>query len=336
MSGSEERAEGADPATSLLIAPDSFKGTYSAAEVAAHIASGARAAGAAAVECPLADGGEGTYEILRRVLGAEVVEVETVGPWRDHLRAAYARTHDGTAVIELAAASGLGPPGRKYDALAADTYGTGLLVAHAIERGAEHIVVAAGGSATTDGGAGAISAIDEQGGLRNARITVLSDVTTNFEDAAVVFGPQKGADSAQVRVLTERLHEQARNYPRDPRGVPRTGTAGGFSGGMWSCFGAELVSGADFVLDAIGFDRAAQDVTAVVVGEGRLDSQTQQGKAISAVLARVGTKPVFAVVGSVDPELGGYAERFDEILVASRPAAMAEAGARVAERVRRP
>lgn len=115
MSGSGERVDGTDPATSLLIAPDSFKGTYSAAEVAAHIASGARAAGAATVECPLADGGEGTYEILRRALGAEVVEIETVGPWRDQLRAAYALTADGTAVIELAAASGLGPPGTKYD-----------------------------------------------------------------------------------------------------------------------------------------------------------------------------------------------------------------------------
>lgn len=327
MSASGQSAPGA----SLLIAPDSFKGTYSAAEVAAHIAAGARAAGAATVECPLADGGEGTYDILRRALGAEVVEVETVGPWHDRLRAAYAVTRDGTAVIELAAATGLGPPGGTYDTLAADTYGTGVLIAHALERGAEHIIVAAGGSATTDGGAGAIAAIDERGGLRNARITVLCDVTTSFEAAAVVFGPQKGADPAQVRLLTQRLHERAQKFPRDPRGVPRTGAAGGFSGGMWSCYGAELVSGADFVLDAVDFDRAAQDVTAVVVGEGRLDSQTEQGKIISAVLARVGTKPVFAVVGSVDPQLGDYAERFHEVLVASDPAAMAEAGARVAE-----
>jgi glycerate kinase len=328
------RLEGSAPATSLLVAPDSFKGTYAAEEVAAHIASGAQAAGATVVTCPLADGGEGTYEILRRALGADVVEVETVGPWRDPLRAAYALTPDGTAVIELAAASGLGLRRDRDDALAADTYGTGVLVAHAAARGAAHIVIAAGGSATTDGGAGAVAAIEERGGLRDVRITVLCDVTTRFEDAAVVFGPQKGADPEQVRMLTARLLEQADNYPRDPRGVARTGAAGGFSGGMWAWYGARLVSGADYVLDVVDFDRLVLHADAVVVGEGRLDSQTQEGKIISAVLARVGDKQVFAVVGSVDPEFGEFAERFDGILVASDASAMTEAGARIAERVR--
>lgn len=326
-----QRPGGSSPGTSLLVAPDSFKGTYSAGEVAGHIARGARAAGATAVECPLADGGEGTYQILRQALRADVVEVETVGPCRDPLRTAYALTRDGTAVIELAAASGLGLRGTGDDALAADTFGTGLLVAHAAERGAEHIVIAAGGSATTDGGAGAVTAIEEQGGLRGARITVLCDVTTSFEDAAVVFGTQKGADPEQVRLLTGRLHEQAGSYPRDPRGVARTGAAGGFSGGMWSWYGAQLVSGADYVLDMIDFDRIAGGAKTVVVGEGRLDPQTEQGKIISAVLSRIEDKPVFAVVGSVDPELGVFADRFSDILVASDPEAMAEAGKRIAE-----
>ena len=227
-----------------------------------------------------------------------MVEVETVGPWRDPLRAAYALTREGVAIIELAAASGLGLRRDDDDALTADTFGTGLLVAHAAERGAGHIVIAAGGSATTDGGAGAVAAIAERGGLRGARITVLCDVTTSFEDAAVVFGPQKGADPDQVGLLTARLHEQAGGYPSDPRGVARTGAAGGFSGAMWSWYGAELVSGGDYVLDMIDFDRLAGDAMAIVVGEGRLDSQTQQGKIISAVLTRVADKPVFAVVGS--------------------------------------
>jgi glycerate kinase len=269
------------------VAPDSFKGTYAAGEVAAHIASGARAAGATVLECPLADGGEGTAEILRRALGADVVEVATVDPWRRPLRTTYALTRDGTAVIELAAASGLGLRRHRDDAVVADTFGTGLLVAHAVERGAGHIVIAAGGTATTDGGAGAVAAIEERGGLRGARITVLCDVTTGFEDAAVVFGPQKGADFEQVRMLTSRLLEQADGYPRDPRGVARTGTAGGFSGGMWSWYGAQLVSGADFVLDVLDFDRMVRDVDAVIVGEGRLDPQTEDGKIISAVLARL-------------------------------------------------
>lgn len=139
----------------ILIAPDSFKGTYTANEVAANIASGVRAAGGAAVELPVADGGEGTYEILRDALNAELVDVDTVGPWRDPLRASYALASDGTAVIGLAAASGITLPcSGERSALTADTYGTGLLMADAASRGATRIVVAAGGSATTDGGTG--------------------------------------------------------------------------------------------------------------------------------------------------------------------------------------
>ncbi|MCG2622577.1 glycerate kinase [Arthrobacter sp. I2-34] len=315
----------------ILIAPDSFKGTYTAAEVAAHLAAGVRAAGASAVELPVADGGEGTYEILRDTLGAELIEVDTVGPWRDPLRASYVLAADGTAVIGLAAASGITLPcSGERSALAADTYGTGLLLADAARRGATRIVVAAGGSATTDGGIGAVAAIEENGGLRGAQLAVLSDVTTVFEDAARVFGPQKGAGPEQVRQLTERLHAQAEAYPRDPRGVARTGAAGGFSGGMWARYGAELLSGAEYILDTVGFAKHAAGADAIVVGEGRLDSQTGQGKIISAILERNPGKPVYAVVGSVSPDLGGYAANFAGVLVASDGDAMREAGRQVA------
>jgi glycerate 2-kinase len=318
----------------ILIAPDSFKGTYAASEVAAHIASGVRASGGTAVELPVADGGEGSYEILRDTLGAELIELDTCGPWRDPLRASYAMASDGTAVIGLAAASGitLPCPGDR-SAVTADTYGTGLLMADAARRGATRIVVAAGGSATTDGGVGAVSAIREQGGLRGARVVVLSDVTTVFEDAAVVFGPQKGAGPAQVQDLTAQLHDQAAAYPRDPRGIPRTGAAGGFSGGMWATFDAELVSGADFILDAIDFDRHAAEADAIVVGEGRLDKQTEQGKIISAIFQRVVGKPVYAVVGSVDYRIGEFADAFAGIFIASDGQAMDSAGRRIQDRV---
>jgi glycerate kinase len=314
----------------IVIAPDSFKGTYPANEVAAHIASGVRAAGGTAVELPVADGGEGTYEILRESLGAELVDADTVGPWRDPLRTSYALASDGTAVIGLAAASGITLPcSGDRSALTADTYGTGLLMADAASRGATRIVVAAGGSATTDGGTGAVTAIEGHGGLRGAKVVVLSDVTTVFEDAARVFGPQKGADPDHVLQLTERLHQQAASYPNDPRGLARTGAAGGFSGGMWAHYGAELVSGADFMLDALDFDRHFAEADAVVVGEGRLDSQTGQGKIISAVLNRSAGRPVFAVVGSVAADLGDYADNFSGILVASDAEAMRVAGQRV-------
>ena len=216
----------------------------------------------------------------------------------------------------------------------ASTYGTGLLIAAAVNLGAKRILVAAGGSATTDGGSGAVQAINENGGLGGARITVLSDVITTFLDAPRVFGPQKGADPATVTLLEERLAQLADSYPRNPAGVARTGAAGGLSGGLWAHFGADLVSGADAVLDAAGFDSLITAADAVVVGEGRLDSQTGEGKIISAILERVRNSgrriPVVAVVGSVADDLGSYAENFADILVATDAAAMRAAGRAIA------
>ena len=321
----------------ILVAPDSFKGTYTAAEVAAAIAAGIEDAGGVAVRLPVADGGEGTFDALCRSLRASPVSVDVVNSWGDPRQAVLGLADDGTAVVEVAQASGL-TAGRNSpaDALSASTYGTGLLIAAAVSHGATHILVAAGGSATTDGGAGAVQAIIEKGGLPDARISVLSDVTTSFVDAARVFGPQKGADQATVHLLEERLALVAGSYPRNPAGVPRTGAAGGLSGGLWAHFGADLVSGADAVLDAAGFDNFLQTASAVVVGEGRLDSQTGDGKIISAILERVRNSgrniPLVAVVGSVADDLGNYAENFEEIYVATDAAAMRTAGKAIAAR----
>jgi glycerate kinase len=318
----------------ILIAPDSFKGTFTASRVASLIAAGVRAHGTEATELPVADGGEGTDDILRASLGAEEIWVDTVGPWHDPLRASYGLAPNGTAVIGLAAASGVTAPCTgERSPVTADTYGTGVLIAHAVASGARRIVVAAGGSATTDGGSGAIAAIEDRGGLHGATITVLSDVTTAFEDAARVFAPQKGAGATEIEELTARLHLQAAAYPRDPRGVPRTGAAGGFSGGMWSIYGATLGPGAEFVLDVVGFDESAAKADAIVVGEGRLDSQTGQGKIISEILARSAGKPVYAVVGSIHPDLGDYADNFADIVIASDAPALEGAGKYVARLV---
>lgn len=232
--------------------PRQLQGTYTAVEVADAIASGVESAGHTAIRMPVADGGEGTLDALAGPLGLARIEVEAVNPWRAPCRGLLGMSSDGTAVVELATASGITTPhDGPRDAVIADTYGTGMVMAEAVRRGARHIVVAAGGSATTDGGAGAIAAIDERGGLGEARVTVLSDVTTRYTDAARIFGPQKGADAAAVALLTRRLEETALTLPRDPREVDGSGAAGGFSGGMWSRFGAELRSGADFVLDAV-------------------------------------------------------------------------------------
>lgn len=311
----------------ILVAPDSFKGTFSAQEVAEAIAAGAESAGHTAIRMPVADGGEGTLAALEAPLGLERIRVDAVNPWRVPCPGLLGMAADGTAVVELATVGGLttahdGP----RDPVAADTYGTGMVLAEAARRGARHIVVAAGGSATTDGGAGAITAIEDAGGLRDARLTVLTDVTTRYVDAAAVFAPQKGADPETVELLTRRLDATAAALPRDPRQVDGSGAAGGFAGGMWARFGADLRSGAEFVLDAVGFDDALRQADLVVVGEGRLDDQSRAGKIVSAILDRSGDIPVVAIVGSVGDDLGDYRERFAGVVVASDLTALTRSG----------
>src|SRR4051812_36143612 len=235
----------------VLVAPDSFKGTFSAAKVAGAIGRGLERAGLMPPDlCPVADGGEGTLDALLTQLGGELVAAEVSDPLGRPVRAGFALLEDGgTALVEMAAASGLGLVAEdERDAWAASTRGTGELIAAAVEAGAQVILVAVGGSATTDGGAGALEAIEDAGGLRGARLVVLCDVRTPFEDAARVFGPQKGADPAMVGRLTGRLEALARRLPRDPRGVPMTGCAGGLSGGLWAAHGAVLEPGARWVL----------------------------------------------------------------------------------------
>ena len=179
--------------------------------------------------CPVADGGEGTLDALLPQLGGELIAVEVQDPLGRDIRAGFGLVEGGgTAIVEMASASGLGLVAEgERDAWAASTYGTGQLIAAAAEAGAQVILVAVGGSATTDGGAGALEAIADGGGLRGAQIVVLTDVRTVFEDAPKVFGPQKGADPDMVVRLRERLEQLAATFPRDPRGVPMTGAAGG-------------------------------------------------------------------------------------------------------------
>jgi glycerate 2-kinase len=287
-----------------LVAPDSFKGTFSASEVAAAIASGLRAAGREAVELPVADGGEGTMDVLVGALGGELRTVTATDPLGRPVEAAFALLPDGTAVVETAQASGLGLVDEgERDAWAATTRGTGELVLAAADAGAERVIVTVGGSATTDGGAGAVEALEAAG--VEVELDVLTDVRTPFEDAARVFGPQKGADPAMVKRLERRLHDLAARYRRDPRGEPMTGAAGGLSGGLWAQRGARLVRGAAYILDAIGFDERMRAAAFVVAGEGRLDEQTLQGKIVCEVATRCRQRGVtcHAVVGrnALDP-----------------------------------
>lgn len=307
-----------------LVAPDSFKGTFSAREVAAAIAAGLRSAEREAVELPVADGGEGTMEVLVNALGGELRTARVSDPLGRPIEAGFALLPGGAAVVETAQASGLGLVKEgKRDAWAATTRGTGELIVAAVEAGAEKVIVTVGGSATTDGGAGAIEALEEAG-VRPPAMEVLCDVRVPFEDAPRIFAPQKGADPAMVERLEQRLAKLAATFPRDPRGEPMTGAAGGLSGGLWAAFGAKLVPGAPYVLDAIGFDDLMRASAFVVTGEGGLDDQTLQGKIVGEVATRCRQAGVtcHAIVGrnSLEP----FGERIIDLASVTEASTLAE------------
>jgi glycerate kinase len=376
-----------------LVAPDSFKGTFSASEVAAAIASGLRAAGREAHELPVADGGEGTMDVLVSALGGELHSATVSDPLGRPVEATFALLPDGAAVVEMARASGLSLVDEsERDAWAASTRGTGELIAAAVEAGAERLIVTVGGSATTDGGAGAIEALSDAGLLpppgrpatgraatgrpatgrpatgrpatgrsatgrsaagrptagrptaaRDSRaprtaaaarrsaaplagleMHVVCDVRVPFERAPSVFGPQKGADAAMVKRLEQRLGRLAETLPRDPRGEPMTGAAGGLSGGLWAACGATLVPGAPYVLDTIGFDALMRGSAFVVTGEGALDDQTLEGKIVGelATRCRQGGVACHAVVGRnrLDP----FGERIIDLASVTEASTLAD------------
>jgi len=286
----------------ILVAPDAFKGTLRASEVAAAAGRGLEAAGLAPPDlCPVADGGEGTLEALVAALGGETAGAEVHDPLGRERRGGFGLVEGGAAAVcEMAEASGLQLVAEdERDAWAASTYGTGELICAAVDAGAAVVVVGVGGSATTDGGAGALEAIADHGGLGGARLVVLCDVRTPWERCAEVFAPQKGADEETVERLAARLDELARTLPRDPRGVPMTGAAGGLAGGLWAAHGAVLEPGAAWILDALDFDARMRPARCVITGEGKLDEQSLQGK----VVGEIGTRtrqagvPLHAIVG---------------------------------------
>ena len=289
-------------AAPVLVAPDKFKGTFTATEVAAAIAAGLRDGGREAIELPVADGGEGTAESLggrrmpARAEDALGREVDAAFHWLDEGQ---------TALVEASEASGLWRIGDgERDAWAASSAGTGRLIAAALEAGAGHVVVGCGGTASVDGGAGMLSVV---GRPRRVKFTALCDARTPWDRAAEVFGPQKGASPAQVAQLAARLDEQANAMRRDPRGVPMTGCGGGISGALWSELGAELVPGPAYVLDALDFDEHMRSAAFVITGEGKLDASTLAGKAVAEVATRCRQAGVWchAVVGRDELDLFG-------------------------------
>ncbi|MEV8443353.1 glycerate kinase [Actinosynnema sp. NPDC051121] len=320
---------------SILVCLDKFRGSLTAAQACAAVVDGVTGAGGRAVAMPVADGGEGTVAALVRA-GYDEVRVEVTGPTGEPVRAAFA-VRGERAVIEMAQASGLDVlPDGVLAPLTADTHGTGELIRAALDRGCLDIVLAVGGSATTDGGAGLLRALGARvtggagapvgpGGaaltgaarvdlsgldprLRLARVTLASDVDnplTGPNGAAAVFAPQKGATPRDVEVLERGLRRfaavVAEEIGRDASGEPGAGAAGGTGFAALAALGARRTSGADFVLGAIGVEDALRDASLVVVGEGRFDEQSLRGKApvgVAAAARRHGV-PVVVVAGDV-------------------------------------
>ena len=325
----------------ILLAPDSFKGSLSAQDVAAHLREGIlRAAPDIQVDLlPVADGGEGTCAAIVTSVGGEILKKTVTGPNGNPVEAFLGIAGD-MAIIEMAAASGLAlVPAGHMRPREATTYGTGELMLHALDAGCKKIVMGIGGSATTDGGAGMAQALGvrlldadgrelgrgggELGRLASVdvskldpriaacEITVATDVSNPLygeNGCAAVYGPQKGCNAQDVALLDSNMRHYARilreQLNKDVATIPGVGAAGGLGAGLMAFCDATLKSGVDTVLDAVGFDKHVLDADLVITGEGRIDFQSAFGKVPVGVSKRakaVTDVPVIAVVGSIGP-----------------------------------
>lgn len=332
-----KRSDGGGTAA-ILVAPDSFKGSLTALEAACHLAGGIKTAlpSARPIVQPLADGGEGTVEAIRWACGGQRVFVQVRDALSRPRRASYLRLPDGTAAIEMAEAAGLTvvPPGQR-EPLITTTFGVGELIRHAVDRGARTILVGTGGSATVDGGAGALSAlgvrfidganrclapgsgalaglhrVEVPEGLRRVfrevRLRVLCDVDNPLlgaEGAARTFGPQKGASPATVEAMERSLARFA-ELTHSVTGtsldaLPGAGSAGGLAGGLAAYLGGELALGARVIMELTGFPARVREAGLVATGEGCIDATSARGKVVMAVaeVARHAQVPCVAVAG---------------------------------------
>ncbi len=324
----------------VLVAPDKFKGSLSAQEAARAMAEGL-AEGWPGLETllrPLADGGEGTMEVLVKATGGKTIPFEVTGPLGEPVKALLGVLGDGrTVVVEMAQASGLQlvPPGRR-NPLLATTRGTGELISHALDMGYRDIIVAVGGSATNDGGTGMARALGARflgkggveipdGGaplteleridlshldsrIREARIAVACDVANPLlgeKGASAVYGPQKGASPEEVRILEDALARLAQVTARDVvpglEDRPGSGAAGGLGFGLMAFLGAKALPGARLVMELTGFYQMLEEADMVLTGEGKLDEQTGFGKTVVTVVEEAGKRdiPVVALAGMV-------------------------------------
>ena len=325
-----------------VVVSDSFKGTVSSREIC-EIAQRVipRHFPACEVVCiPVADGGEGTVDCFIQAMGAQRVEVTVTNALGEKSAAAYARIGE-LAIIEMAAAAGLPQVGALRCPGTATTYGVGELIAHAVDSGCRKILLGLGGSATNDGGCGCAAALgvrfydadgqsfvpvgdtlgriaridnaEAEALLRSVEITVMCDVTNPLygpTGAAYVFAPQKGADAEKVKSLDAGLRHFG-DVIRSQLGIdvsrmPGAGAAGGMGAGCVALLGGTIQSGIDAVLDVTGFDRQLEGADLVITGEGRIDSQSADGKVVSGVARRTKAKgvPLIAIAGGIADSAG--------------------------------
>ena len=296
-----------------LLSPASLKGVLSARAAASALGAGLESAGAEPVELPVADGGEGTADVVERALGGEWREARVPDPFGRPVSARWLALPDDRAVVEAAAAIGLPLLARgERDPLRASSRGFGELLRLVLETHPASLLVGVGGVATVDGGAGMLEVLDDL----PVRTTVLCDVRTTLYDAPRVFGPQKGASPDDVFELERRLRSMSDLAPHAD--LPGSGAAGGLGAALAS-LGAELAPGALTILDQLGFDRALGSCDLVVTGEGQVDATTTEGKAPGEVARRAaeagkrcvvfGGRVVVPVEGTETVRLSGSRKR---------------------------
>lgn len=352
----------------IVIAPDSFKDSLSAQGVADAIALGLAEVwpDAQLIKCPMADGGEGTIESVLAACAGQLRRAAVKGPLGTTVDAAWGwLPHSHTAIIEMAEASGLQlVPVDQRDACVSSTFGTGELIRAALDQGAQRIILAIGGSATNDGGAGAMQALgvkllDAQGqplapgGLALAQLVridlsdldprlpqVRFDIAADVDNplcgphgASAIFGPQKGATPAQVEQLDHALGHFAEHcaqaLKKDVRDEPGSGAAGGLGFAAKAFLGAQFKAGVEVVAELVGLAEAVKNADLVITGEGRFDAQTLRGKTPFGVarIARQNGVPVVVIAGTLGEDYQAlYAHGIDAAFaLASGPMTLEQA-----------
>jgi glycerate kinase len=320
-----------------VIIPDSFKGTMSSIEICKIIKENIKKfyQDCEVITIPIADGGEGTIDCFLHAIQADKITVKVPGPYNEPIECYYAR-QNSTAIIEMAQSAGLPLVEFRKNPAVTTTYGTGLMIKHAIESGCTEIIIGLGGSCTNDAGTGAAAALgvkfyDEDGNLfiptgdtlcriskinvseardflNGCSFTAMCDIDNPMHGkngAAYVFGPQKGADDTMVKELDENLKILAKTIIKelgiDVSNIPGAGAAGAMGAGIVAFLNGSLKSGIQTILDLIHFDDIITGTDLIFTGEGKIDSQSLRGKAVIGIAERASKKgiPVIAIVGAI-------------------------------------